>query len=276
MTKYLFPLNLQLFADGEPDNDGWDDDDLPDDDTDLDTETEDNADDAETEEPTTAEPEAETQEDASPEPVKHKIKYNGADEEYTEEEYRALAQKGRNYEKAQERAKQEARDAYVSEQGMEWRGKPITTEAQYRQALQEKEWEDSIRERNSSLPEDVVNELLEGRREREERAREKQEQATQAAQQAQVNDFLDYFQSVNDRPFSATDVIPAAVKAAVDQGVPLKIAYMEHQNKELMRQLRTHKQNETNQQKAPVSSVTAHGNKPQEPEDLFLAEFDKD
>jgi hypothetical protein len=276
MQTYRFPLNLQLFAeDGPEDDDDWDADDTPTDGAD-DDDFEDTGDDTKTDEPTTADPTEPPTTD--PEPVKpetFKLKYNGEEREIPAEEARALAQKGMNYEKAMERARQEARDTYISEQGMEWRGKPITTEAQYKQAIQEKEWEDNIRSKNN-LPDEVVQELVEAKRDREERAREKVAAAEQAKEQAIVQEFFEYFQSINERPFSPTDVIPAEVKAAVDRGENLTVAYVKHQNAELMQQLRTYKQNETNAGKAPVTSTTAHGSKPQEPKDLFLAEFDKD
>ncbi|SDG47666.1 hypothetical protein [Desulfosporosinus hippei] len=41
------------------------------------------------------------------------------------------------------KAAQAARDAFIAEQGYEWNGKPITTEAEYKQALYEKQMHDA-------------------------------------------------------------------------------------------------------------------------------------
>jgi hypothetical protein len=40
---------------------------------------------------------------------------------------------------ATEKVRQESRDAYIAEQGYVWNGKKITTEAEYKNALREKE-----------------------------------------------------------------------------------------------------------------------------------------
>jgi hypothetical protein len=207
---------------------------------------------------------------------KLKLKFNHEEREISLEEATALAQKGMNYEKAVERARveaaQQARDAYIAEQGYEWNGKPITTEAQYKDALAEQKLIEQYK--NTDLPDEIVQELLEGRKDREARAKEKAEQEAKAKEDAQVNDFLDYFQRVNERPFDGTkDSIPQEVKDAVDRGDTLKIAYMEYHNNELRKQLLIAKQNETNSKKAPVGSVTAFGGNKTEAEDDFLAGF---
>ncbi|WP_308636114.1 hypothetical protein [Paenibacillus silvisoli] len=230
---------------------------------DLNTETVDEP----TSEPT--EP-AESQQEPQTELQKIKVKFDRQERELSVEEAAALAQKGMNYERAVERARQEARDAYIAEQNYEWNGKPITTEAQYKQALAEQE----LMNKYADLPDELRQELIESRRDREERAKEKAEREEQAKKDAQVNDFLDYFQRVNERSFDAAkDSIPQEVKDAVDRGESLKTAYMEFHNKELRKQLAIAKQNEANKQKAPIGSVTANGVNKQEAEDDFLRGF---
>ncbi|KIL35863.1 hypothetical protein SD71_10750 [Cohnella kolymensis] len=88
-----------------------------------------------------------TEEEAEPtqEPQKLKIKYNHEEKEISLEEATTLAQKGLNYDKGIERVRQEAaqqaRDAWIAEQGYAWNGKPITTEAEYnRQRLKRNSW----------------------------------------------------------------------------------------------------------------------------------------
>lgn len=216
-----------------------------------------------------------TEETQTPEPEtvqeqRLKLKFNHEEREISLEEATLLAQKGMNYEKAVERARQEARDAWIAEQGHTWNGKSITTEAEYKQALAEQE----IMNKYSDLPDELVQEILEGRRDREERAKERAEREQQAKKDAEVSDFLDYFQRVNERPFSAgQDSIPQEVKDAVDRGESLKAAYTEWHNKTLLSQLKIMKQNETNKQKAPIGSVTAFGGNKTEPSDPFLDGF---
>jgi hypothetical protein len=236
---------------------------------DLDTETVDEP----TSEPT--EP-VEAAQEPQTEPQKIKLKVDREEREVSVEEAAILAQKGLNYERAIERARveaaQQARDSYIAEQGYEWNGKPITTEAQYKDALAEQALIDKYKD--SNLPEEVIQELMEGRKDRETRVKEKAAQEEQAKKDAQVNDFLDYFQRVNERAFDGnSDTIPQEVKDAVDRGDTLKIAYMEYHNNMLRNQLKIAKQNETNSKKAPVGSVTAHGGNKTEAEDDFLAGF---
>lgn len=211
--------------------------------------------------------------EATQEPVttpKVKIKYNSEERELDLEEAAMLAQKGLNYEKAVERARQEARDAWVAEQGYEWNGNPIKTEAEYKQALQEKE----LMEKYQDVPEELRQEIIENRKFRDQIMQQQKQQEEQAKKTAEIDEFLEYFQSVNERPFdSAKDAIPEEVKAAMEKGTPLKYAFMEYQTKQYRTQLKIAKQNEANTKRAPVGSVTAFGGTKTEPEDDFLAGF---
>ena len=87
-----------------------------------------------------------------------KIKYNHEEREVSLDEARELAQKGLNYEKAIERTKaethQQARDSYIAEQGYEWNGVPIKTEAEYKVALAESQRVKMLEEKGYD-PEDI-------------------------------------------------------------------------------------------------------------------------
>jgi len=138
----------------------------------------------------------------SPEPQKIKVKFNHQELELPYEEAVTHIQKGMNYEKAVERAKQEAaqqaRDSWISEQGYEWKGKPITTEAEYKQALQEQELENKIRQQYENVPDDIINELLEGKRFREQ-YQNQQKQIDEQKRQAQAEqDFVSRRDSMYD------------------------------------------------------------------------------
>lgn len=123
-------------------------------------------------------------------PQSIKVKYNHQELDLPYEEAVQHIQKGMNYDKAVERAAQEARDSWIADQGYEWKGKPITTEAEYKAALQEQELENSIRSQYSNVPDDIVNELLEGRRFREQYQTQQktiEEQQRKAQEEADLN-----------------------------------------------------------------------------------------
>jgi hypothetical protein len=213
------------------------------------------------------------QEQTQETPQTLKIKYNHEEQEIPYDEAVPLIQKGMNFEKAVERARQEARDSYIAEQGLEWNGQPIATEAQYKQALQESQWMEQLQ--NRDLPEEVVQELLESRRDREERNREKEERAKAEREQAEATDFFNYFRNANGRDFNPDqDIIPQSVWEVNAQGVPLRYAYAtEFENQQLRQQLATLKKNQDNAKKAPVGGVTQHGSNEPASEDPFLKGF---
>lgn len=201
-----------------------------------------------------------------------KVKYNHEEQEIAYDDAVPLIQKGMNFDKAVERARQEARDAVIAEQGYEWNGKAITSEAEYKQALQEQEWMQQYQ--NQNLPEEVVQELIEGRKFREQSQAERQEKAQQEQQTAEFRDFFNYFRELNGRDYvHDKDQIPQEVWEAQAQGVPLKYAYLEHHSKQLKTQLQTVKKNEENTLKAPVGSLSAHGSTETAVEDDFLRGF---
>jgi hypothetical protein len=209
-----------------------------------------------------------TQENTTPSVETFKVKYNHEEKEIPVEEARELAQKGMNYEKAIERAKveahQAARDSYIAEQGYEWMGKQITTEAQYKQALQEKEIYDKLQ--SQQLPDEVVQEIIEGRRFREELTQEKQTVAQQRKQEAEYKEFFEYFATENGRSFDpAQDSIPDEVWHATSKGKTLLDAYQANEAKaykakikELESKLNIQKTNEVNASTS-TGSVTGQG-----------------
>lgn len=270
-------LDLQFFAD----EDNFFDEDMimPDETVETDIPESDDAfeSDIETEEVPEDTGEVEPPAEETPEPQKFKVKFNKEEQEITYDDAVPLIQKGMNFEKSVERARQEARDALIQEYGYEWNGKPITTEAEYKQALQEKEWMEKYQ--SQDLPDDVIQELIEGKKFREQFKSQQDEQtqlqAKQERESQDFKDFYDYFTQVNGRSFDANkDILPKEVFEMNAQGVPLKFAYMEHQNQQLQSQLQVLKQNQTNKQKAPVTSVTSHGSTEVASEDPFEMGFD--
>lgn len=232
-------------------------------------------------ETTTEEPIVEAETEIPTAPVeteaKFKVKFNHTDMEITQDEAREYAQKGMNADKAIERSKQEARDAYVAEQSYEWNGSKITTEAQYKQALAEQK----MREEYKELPQSVQDELIASRQDREQRKVKDDEQAQketdakdEQAKQADQVTFLTWFKEQNKRDFDGkTDVIPPEVWQENANGVPLISAYSKHENATLRERIKLLEHNSEVAGKAPVGSVTSHGSQETAEEDPFIRGF---
>lgn len=276
----MIKLNLQLFAEDEVDLGFSDDTSLPQDDLgfgdDTDTGTQDTEQD-EAEDTTPADEAAETPDEPAQPEFKLPVKHDKQDKELTYEEAQRFAQMGMNQDRAIARARQEAaqeaRDTYIAEQGYEWNGKAIRTEAEYNSAVAEQQF----MQQYENMPQEIVDELMAGRRDREERAQEKQAARAKAAEDAEMMDFLSVFQTLNERPFDGSkDVVPPSVWEAKRNGTPLRFAYLEHHSNELRNQLKISKQNETNGKRATIGSVTANGSNTRKASDPFLEGFNSD
>lgn len=185
------------------------------------------------------------------------IKYNKEQIKLDKERAAELAQKGMNYDKAVERAKQEARDAWIAEQGFEWNGKPITTEAEYKQALKEQEMREKYQSQN--LPDEVVQELIENRKFREQFTKQQEEAQKKAQQEADFQSFLETFPDVKPED------IPESVWNDVEKGKSLVDAFTRYENQQLKEKLsklseqkQTEQQNQENAQSS-TGSVTGNG-----------------
>ena len=203
-----------------------------------------------------------------------KIKYNHEEMELDAERARELAQKGLNYDKVTERLQSlesDPRLAFV-EQIAQQHG---MTPDEYIQAVNQQMEQSRIDELvQQGISEELAAEMLENRKFRQAFEAEKQTKAQQEKQNAEYNEFFDYFKQANGRDFDSNkDQIPDSVWQATQNGVPLKYAFMEHQNQQLQTQLQTLKQNETNAQRSPVGSTTAHGGTEIAAEDLFMQGF---
>lgn len=195
---------------------------------------------------------------------KIKVKYNHQEMELPYEEAVTHIQKGMNYEKAVERARQEALDEYIAGQGYEWNGKKITTKAEYDQALKEKEIYDKYQAQG--LPEEVIQKLAKVDQIESVLETEKRTRAEQEKKNAEYAEFFEYFKAENGRDFnSATDTIPQEVWDMAAKGKTLTDAYAYYANKQLKAKIAEYeaklKAQETNQQNASSSpgSVTGNG-----------------
>lgn len=176
-------------------------------------------------------------------PSSIKIKFNHEEKEIPYEEAVTHIQKGMNYDKAVERAKQEARDAWVAEQGYEWNGKPIKTEAEYKQALNEQKLAEKIKAQYDNVPDEIVQQLLKvneleqwktqtEQQRQEQEAKSKSETEKQQRIQRENAEFEKLFKAENGRDFdfnSAEDTkIFIQLGALLKQGFPLDYAYSRH------------------------------------------------
>ncbi len=162
----------------------------------------------------------------APEPQKIKVKFNHQELELPYEEAVTHIQKGMNYEKAVERARteaaQQARDSWIKEQGYEWKGKQITTEAEYKAALQEQELESKIRAQYANVPDELLNELLEGKRFREETMAERKAREETERKAQEQKDFVSrrdsmYEEYLTEFPDQDPATIPKEVWAEADK-----------------------------------------------------------
>lgn len=179
------------------------------------------------------------------------IKYNKEQIRLDREQAKELAQKGMNYEKAVERAKQEARDAYIAEQGYEWNGKPINSESEYREALREQELMEQYQQRD--VPDEVIQELIENKKFRERYETEQTIKERESQQQRDFQDFLEAYPDVK------ADTIPVEVWQEVEQGKSLTDAYMKHENRILKQKLGLTQKSEMIEQKNQENALSSIG-----------------
>jgi uncharacterized protein YoaH (UPF0181 family) len=204
-----------------------------------------------------------------------KVKYNKEEMELDEERARELAQKGLNYDKTIERLQaleSDPRLSFIEELA----GQHGMTPDEYISAVQQQQEQARIDELVSQgISEELAIEMQENKKFREQYEAEKKAKAEEEKKNADFAEFFDYFRQANGREYvPKQDEIPDNVWESVNQGVPLKFAYMAHENTQLRSQLSALKQNKANASKAPVGSVTVHGGNEIASDDPFLAGFD--
>ena len=204
-----------------------------------------------------------------------KVTYNKQEMELDEAQARELAQKGMNYDKVQERLQaleSDPRLSFIEELAQANGMNALDYIEQVRQYQEQEQLNQLIQ---ANIPEEYAREMLENRKFREQLQQQQQQQVEEQRQNAEFHDFFDYFKQMNGRDFvPESDEIPQSVWEANAQGVPLKYAFMQHQNQQLQNQIKTLKQNESNAKKAPITSgVTRHGSVQTPAEDDFLAGF---
>lgn len=203
-----------------------------------------------------------------------KVKYNKEEREIPIDEAIPLVQKGLNYDKVQERLQaleSDPRLSFIEDLARQY----DMTPQDYMEAVRQQQEQQRIQELvEQGISEELAQEMLENKKFREQYEAEKKAKAEEEQEKADYADFFNYFKQANGREFQPEqDALPESVWEAVNSGVPLKYAYMAHENNQLRTQLNTLKQNETNAKRAPVGSTTAHGGNEVTAEDDFLRGF---
>lgn len=197
-----------------------------------------------------------------------------------------LEKERQRYESEREKVSQQARDAYIAEQGYVWNGKPITTEAEFQQAMKEQELIEQYQSRG--IPDEVVSELVESKKFREEytakeRAYMEAQAKTQAEAELKARTNAMYEEFLNEFPDQNTEeswkAIPKEVFAEADkwlksggrEGRRLADAFIYHQRKAELQQQQIQQANSKNAETSTgsVKNVTKPTN-----QDPFLAGFD--
>lgn len=207
-------------------------------------------------------------------PSAFKVKFNHEEKEITYDDAIPLIQKGMNYDKQIERLQQLETDPrlhFVQELAESYN---MTVE-EYMDAVKQQKEQEALNELvQNNIPEEYAKEMLENRKFRQQFESERQTKVQQEKQNEEFNEFFSYFKDVIGKEFNPEkDEIPASVWEANKNGVPLKYAYMEHQNQTFKSQLQQLKQNQSNVKKTPVGSVTKHGSTELAVDDDFLRGF---
>jgi hypothetical protein len=154
-----------------------------------------------------------------------------AEKTFTQSELDSIIQKrlDRERETVTKKAAQEARDSYFAEQNIEWQGKKITTEAEYKQAVKEQELINKYS--SQGLPDDVVAELVEGKKFRDQYNDTQKQSADRAKQESDFHAFLESYPDVDPKD------IPQTVWDEVSNGKSLVDAFVKHENQTLKQRL---------------------------------------
>lgn len=163
----------------------------------------------------------------------------------------------RDRESTSKKVSQESRDAFIAEQGYQWKGKVIATEAELKQARKESDLEQQYKEKE--LPEDIVQKLIDA-----EKFREEAEPLITSlkSEKKQAADFKAFFEAYPD---IKAEEVPATVWNEYAAGKDLVDSYAKHENAALKQKLADlEKQKQVEQQnkentEAATGSVVGQG-----------------
>ena len=194
------------------------------------------------------------------------IKYNKEDMALTQEQAIELAQKGMNYDKIMDKLHQAENNVgmqYLNELAQR-NGATIEELVNYWRVQEEQAQLNQLIQNN--IPEEYAKEILENRKFREEQQRLQRENAAKERQNLEFNEFFNAFPNVKP------EEIPNSVWEANNNGIPLKFAYMQYENQQLLNKINILENNQANKNKAPIG--TGIGNTSNDDYDSFLDGFD--
>ena len=196
--------------------------------------------------------------EVAPEQVKEVEKPN-----QSKEDNKKFAEQRKKYEAEKASAIQKAKDDLIAEQFGSSHG--IYTEEAYKKALALEKQRQAVQDMTKSgkYTEAQASEIIEARRIADE-AKKREADLLEKQQKIERDnkdnlEFLKYFREENDRPFDPeVDKIPQEVLDLVNNGTPLKYAYMEHRLA-LIREAKKVAQKNESVKEASTGSVKGDG-----------------
>lgn len=156
----------------------------------------------------------------------------------------------RERESVGKKAAQEARDALIADENIQWNGKQIKTEAEYREMLKEQE----IRKQyEGKVDDDLLDEIVEGKKFREQYNETQRQQAERTKQEADYKAFLDAYPDVEPQD------VPQSVWDEVSKGKSLVDAYARHENQTLRQKLAEVEQAKQIEQQNQMNAANSTG-----------------
>lgn len=201
---------------------------------------------------------------------KFKIKFNHQEEEISYEDAVPLIQKGRNYDKLQERLNELQSNPALSKYSKVQEVSALLgyqTDDELIEALYQTHYQRTAEEKGLT-PAQV-------RKEHELAQKEKSLTEKETAAQKQARESEMYSRFAENFPDVKAEMIKPETWVKVNAGMDLTTAYTQQVNEDLQNELKILKQNQANSKKAPISSVSKHGAEPTV-SDPFLEGFDED
>lgn len=199
-------------------------------------------------------------------PTGIKVKFNHQEMEVPLDQAQTLIQKGMNYDKVQEQLQNVQNSSgmqYLYELSQR-SGMTIDEMVDYWRGQEEQQQINELVQKN--IPPEYAKEMIENRKFRAAQKIKEQQTQKDEANQKEYRDFVQAYPNVQ-----AEDV-PEEVWDKVNNGVPLKYAYMEYENSQLKEKNKIQETNISNKKKAVVKGVS--GTPMNEKYDPFLAGFD--
>lgn len=168
-----------------------------------------------------------------------------------EQTEKALAEERAKFEQEREQIAQQARDKAIADLGLEWNGKPITTEADYRLAKEEeailKQYE------HMDLSDEQLQQILDDRRFRMQAEPKLAEIERQQKFDSDYQAFIAAYPEVDPKE------IPREVWADVDAGKSLVDAWVRHENQLLKQKLAQIEQKQQIEQQNQDNAASSTG-----------------